>query len=249
MRDLHGEESDWYKTKILGVFPSGEGQVVATYDQLLAAFERHKGANPEDHQVGILVAGLDPAAGKSDNSVLTLRRGAYVYPPERIKHNDTNDLITKVTAICRIRGVKELYTEYNGIGIAIYDQLKKKTGFKTYKVVPNARPNDPEAYRNIRAELYRQLSDNFDMLLLPHHDRYIQELPEISFDPDKEPLQVIDKKKLKNRLGFSVDFSDSLVTSTYRHFDLDKLEYDMAQFSAFMEMNSNLATESSFAKI
>jgi len=249
MRELHGEDSDWYKTKILGEFPSGEGQVIATYDQLLDAFERFKNSKGLPPEPTIIVAGLDPGAGKVDNSVLTLRQGRFVYPPFRIQHKDTNDLITKVTSICRGNGVRELYSEYNGIGIAIYDQLKKKTGFKTFKVVTNARANDPEAYRNIRAELYSQLSDQFDELILKHHDRYIQELPEINFIPDSEPKQVVDKKKLKNSLGFSPDFSDSLMLSTYRHFDFDRIKYDLAQFSAFVEMNNNLTTESSFAKI
>jgi hypothetical protein len=249
MRDLHGEDSDWYKTKILGDFPSGEGQVVASYDQLLASFNRWTEFDLSTIAMTTKVAGLDPGAGKADNSILTFRQGAYVHKPIRIKHKDTNDLVTKVTNLCRSEGVRELYAEYNGIGIAIYDQLKKKAGFKTYKVVPNARPNDPQAYRNIRAELYSQLSDSFDLLAIPHQDRYIQELPETSFRPDVEPIQVIDKVKLKSRLGFSPDYSDSLMLSTYRHFNLDKLQSDQSQFGAYMEMNNNLVMESSFAKI
>jgi len=249
MKELHGEDSDWFKTKIAGDFPSGEGQVIASYDQLLAAFERYTACDGKPTDNVITVAGLDPGAGKHDSSVVTVRQGRFVYPPVRIAHVDTNDLITKVTALCRSRGVRELYSEYNGIGVAIYDQLKRKAGFKTFKVVTNARPNDPEAYRNIRAELFSQLSDNFDELILPHHDRYIQELPEISFIPDSEPKQVVDKKKVKNSLGFSPDFSDSLMLSTYRHFDFDKLEYGSGGFLAFVEMNDNLTTESSFAKI
>jgi hypothetical protein len=249
MKNLYGEDSDWYKTKILGVFPTGEGEVVATYDQLLAAFERHKVADYSNYMATRKVAGLDPGGGGGDNSILIIRQGAYCHEPIRIKHKDTNDLIIKVTEHCVSQGVKELYVEYNGLGIAIFDQLKLKHGFKSWKVVTNARPNDPEAYRNIRAELYKELSNSFDLLLLPWHDRFVQELPEIHFIPDSEPLQVVDKKKLRNRLGFSPDFSDALMLSTYRHFDLGKTEDDYAQFMAFTQMNNNLNTETSFAKI
>jgi hypothetical protein len=249
MKDLYGEESDWYKTKVKGDFPSGEGQIVATYDQVRAANDRWNTMDVNDIPQTILVAGLDPAAGRNDSSVLTFRRGAYIYTPERIRHRDTNDLIEKVTIMCRSRGAAELYTEYNGIGISIYDQLKRKHGFKTYKVVPNARPNDPEAYRNVRSELYSELAANFDLLMLPFHDRYILELPETSFIPDRTPKQVIDKAKVKSRLRFSPDFSDSLMLSTYRHFDLGKLDYSMPNLNAFVQMNNNLAQESSFVKI
>ena len=75
------------------------------------------------------------------------------------------------------------------------------------------------------------------------------ELPEVSFIPDSEPLQVIDKKKLKNRLGFSPDYSDSLMLSTYRHFDLGRIGQDFDLYNAFHNMNNNLQQESSFAKI
>jgi len=249
MASLYGRDSDWFRTKILGEFPSGKGQVVASYDQLLEAFERHSEAQASVFEDILLVAGLDPSGGGTgDASVLTPRRGPYIYPPIRIIHADTNDLITKVVAQCLKLGIKELYVDYVGMGIAIYDQLKRKQGFKTYKVNASARANDPEAYRNVRAELYKQLSDNFNDLYLPHNDRYIQELPEIHFLEDIRPLQVADKKKLRNRLGFSPDFSDSLMLSTYRHFNFHTLDCSLT-INPYMQINNHLAQESSFDKI
>ena len=248
MENLYGRESDWFKTKVLGEFPSGEGQVVATYDQILASNDRHKSFDMSLVENIKLVAGLDPGAGRGDSSILTFRRGPYVYKPERIIHKDTNDLIDKVTTLMRNRGAKELYVDYVGLGIAIFDQLKLKSGFKTFKVVSNARANDPEAYRNIRAELYKILSDNYDQLAVPMEDRYIQELPEVHFIPDSRPMQVVDKKKLRNRLGFSPDYSDSLMLSTYRHFDLNRLDYDVTGILAFEQMNNHLTQESDFVK-
>lgn len=249
MRDLYGEQSDWFRTKVLGDFPLGQGHVVATYEQLLEAFTRHKMYDLSQFGNTFKVAGLDPAGGHNDSSVLTIRIGGYCFPPIRITHSDTNELVTKVTDICRSEKIQELYVEYNGLGIAIYDQLKIKGGFKTFKVVTNARANDPEAYRNIRAELAKQLSDNFDMMAIADHDRYVQEIPEVSFIPDSEPLQVVEKKKLKDRLGFSPDFFDSLMISTYRHFDLGRLQSSYEAMGGFMQLNNNLVQESSFEKL
>lgn len=249
MRIMYGEDTDWFRTKILGQFPLGHGQIVATYEQLRESFTRHKLFDIATLKDIIKVAGLDPAGGKNDSSILTDRQGAYVHPPIRVRHHDTNELVDFVTKHCQGNNIAELYVEYNGIGVAIYDQLKIKPGFKTYKVITNARANNPQAYRNIRAELAKELSDNFDLLAISDHDRYVQEIPEVAFIPDSEPLQVIDKKKLKDRLGFSPDFFDSLMISTYRHFDLGRVDFGHSNLAGFEAANTMLTQETSFVKL
>jgi hypothetical protein len=249
MKEIHGEESDWFRTKCLGEFPRGGGQIVANYEQIAAAQERWREAKPEDFD-GMLVAGLDPSAGRHDSSILTFRKGAYIYEPERINHSDGPDLIPKVISRMKAMGARELYIDYTGLGVILYDLFRRANkSFKVYKVVTNSRASNPEAYRNLRAELYKELSNNFDELCLPCHERYMQELPEIAFLEDKEPIQVIDKPKLKLRLKFSPDFSDSLMVSTYRHFNLGVTYNAHHDTMAFELMNNALATESSFAKI
>jgi hypothetical protein len=249
MKTIHGEESDWFRTKCLGEFPRGGGQVVANYDQIEEANNRWRDSKPEDHE-GIMVAGLDPSAGRNDNSILTFRKGAYIFSPERISHTDGPSLIPKVISRMKTMKAKELYIDYTGLGIILYDLFKRaKKPFKVYKVVSNARANNPEAYKNLRAELYKELSDNFDELYLPYHERYIQELPEIYFLEDKQPMQVVDKPKLKSRLKFSPDFSDSLMVSTYRNFNLGVTADNPCDTMAFTLMNEQLTSESAFAKI
>lgn len=248
MKDLHGEDSDFYRTKILGEFPRGGATCLFTYDAINEAIERWHNYDLSTLS-GRKVAGLDPAGGKHDYSVLTFRQNDYIFEPIRIKHSDTNDLVVKAQKLCRGAGVRELYVDYNGLGIGVYDQLKRKPGFRTFKVVGNARANDPEAYRNLRSELYHELSSSFDLIALPDHDRYIQELPEITVIEDSRPAQIVDKPYLKNRLGFSPDYADSLIYSTFRNFNIGRDQYNYIDPTAFQEMNTNLTTESSFEKI
>jgi hypothetical protein len=246
MRDLHGEESDFFRTKVMGDFPRGGSELLINIDELYEAFERWKTADP----VGIkapLVAGLDPAGGKNDYSILTLRKGWYIFKPMRIKHTDTFDLVGKTANIYKERKVEELYVDYQGLGVGVYDQLKRMQGLRVYKVNTSARANDTDAYRNIRAELYMQLRENFYLVALPDEDRYIQEFGEIAIEQDKHPAQIIDKRQIRNKLGFSPDYADSLMVSTYRHFDIGRTnDYSPA---AFTMMNDFLKRESSFAKI
>lgn len=249
MRILHGEDSDFYRTKILGLFPSGGGNCLVTIDQVREAMYRWTTVEPNMFDYPI-VAGLDPAAGKKDYSILTPRKGPYIFEPVRVRQTDTVDLIPNVIQQCRTIGVKELYVEYNGIGISICDQLKRKRlPFKFWKVVTNTRPNDPEAYRNLRAELFIGLKDAFDELYLPNHDRYIYELPEISILEDKEPLQIEDKKLIKSRLRFSPDYSDSLMISTFRKFNFSGEAYSVTDVDAYEQMNKMLISNSTFDKM
>ncbi len=247
---LHGEDSDWYKTKVLGEFPSGIGLVIADYQQIADSFVRHKEYDMSTLR-GIKVAGLDPSAGRNDSSVLTIRQDNYCWPPIRIQHKDGPDLLPKVIRICKQHGVREMYMDYNGIGVILYDLFKRQLnkGFKVYKVVSNARANDPEAYRNVRAELYKQLSDNFDELCISDHDRYVSELSEISFIEGKIPCQVMDKPQIKSRLRYSPDFADSLMLSTYRHFNLGQTKDFKYDTVAFEVISDNLTQHSGFEKI
>lgn len=246
MRDLHGEESDFFRTKVLGDFPRGGSELLINIDELYEAFERHRTATPEGIQAPV-VAGLDPAGGKNDYSILTIRKGWYIFKPIRIKHSDTFDLVGKTANLYRDRSVSELYVDYQGLGVGVYDQLKRLPGLRVYKVNTSARANDTDAYRNVRAELYMQLRENFYLIALPDEDRYIQEFGEIAIEQDKHPAQIIDKRTIRNKLGFSPDYADSLMVSTYRHFDIGR-QNDYSS-NAFFMINDNLKRESSFAKI
>ena len=250
MREIHGEDSDWFRTKVLGEFPHGSFQSIASIDTLNELFARHKEVSLEDaSKMGTLVAGLDPAGGRGDYSVLTFRRGFYIYPPIRIKALDTVPLMNKVHALMLSWGARELYIDYLGLGIPIYDIMRRKSGYRTYKMIANARANDPDGYGNVRAELYSQIRDNIDDFILPFHERYVQELPEITINPHPttEKMMVAKKADLKSRLGFSPDYSDSLMTSTLRHFSTAcSSTYSI---KSYIDINANLHQVSSFERI
>ncbi len=252
MIDLHGEESDFVRTKILGEFPKGGARALVDIDTLYERFEAHKQFDIEEaKRLRPLVAGLDPAAGKRDYAVLTFRAGAYVFPPIRIFCRDTVDLMQQTHKLMRKWRASELYIDYLGLGIPIYHVMRRKAGYRTYAMIANSRASDPDGFMNLRGELYFQLSGGFDELLLPAHDRYIQELPEINFiDDGRNRIGVEKKDVIKSRLGFSPDYSDSLMTSTLRHFNLGQLiGANVVMPRHFMQINDNLIRQSAFQRI
>lgn len=250
--DLHGEESDFVRTKILGEFPRGGSRSLVDVDTLYERFAAHEAFDPEEaRKIRPLVAGLDPAAGKRDYAVMTFRAGAYVFPPIRLYIRDTVDLMNQTHKLMLKWHASELYIDYLGLGIPIYHVMRKKSGYRTYAMIANARASDPDGFINLRGELYYQLSGGFDELMLPNHDRYVQELPEITFiDDGRDRIGVEKKPVLKSRLGFSPDYSDSLMTSTLRNFNLGQINLtNLAQPKHFIMMNNNLQQENSFLRI
>jgi len=250
--DLHGIESDFVRTKILGEFPKGGSRSLVDVDTLYERFDAHSKFDlAEAKAIRPLIAGLDPAAGKRDYAVLTFRAGAYVFPPIRLYIRDTVDMMNQVHKLMLKWKASELYIDYLGLGIPIYHVMRKKSGYRTYAMIANARANDPDGFMNVRGELYYQLSGGMEELLLPHHDRYIQELPEITFIEDGKDRMGVEKKAIiKSRLGFSPDYSDSLMTSTMRHFNLGQIGLgNTTQPKHFIIMNNNLQYESNFQRI
>lgn len=249
MRAIHGEDSDFFRTKVLGEFPIGAFSAIADIDTLNTLFEKHKNTSLEEAALmGPLVAGLDPAGGRGDYSVLTFRRGFYIYSPIRIKAADTVPLMNKVHELMIQWGAKELYIDYLGLGIPIYDIMRRKSGYRTFKMVANARANDPDGYINLRAELYAQLQENITDFILPYHERYIQELPEIRLDtnPRTNRLFATSKADLKTTLGFSPDYSDSLMVSTLRHFNPQSILPDVRPY---VDINNALKVPLTFTRI
>jgi len=251
MRDIHGEDSDFFRTKVLGEFPISGFTSIADVDTLTSCFERHRSMELKDaSEMGRLVAGLDPAGGRGDYSVLTFRRGFYVYPPIRIKAQDTVPLMNKVDKLMKEWKCSELIIDYLGLGIPIYDMMRRRPGYRTFKFVANGRANDPDGYINIRAEIYSQLSENIQDFYLPYHDRYIQELTEIHIEPDPRTnkQRITSKQDIKSSLGFSPDYSDSLAVSTLRHFTPSN-SFAFSDISTFKDINENLHAVSSFQRI
>lgn len=116
-----GEDSDFVRIRVRGVFPRlGTMQLIPS-DLVEAARKREPGYIPSDP----LVAGLDVARFGDDASVLQPRKGrdARTIPMKVWRGVDTMNLAAEVAAWCFEFKPDALFVDIGGIGAGVYDRL------------------------------------------------------------------------------------------------------------------------------
>jgi len=118
----YGEDSDFYRTRVLGEFPKvGSDQFIspAAVDQ---AMERE--LNPSHHDP--LVLGVDVARFGSDSSVLFARKGmdCRSIPPLVFKGLPLDQLEDRIVNFCNKYPVQEIFVDGGGVGGSIAIRLQ-----------------------------------------------------------------------------------------------------------------------------
>lgn len=119
--DAWGEDSDFVRIRVRGVFPRvGSMQLIPT-DLVQEARKRDPQHIPSDP----LVAGLDVARFGDDASVLRARRGrdASSFPPKTWRNTDLMTLASDVALWCAEHRPDALFVDIGGMGAGVYDRL------------------------------------------------------------------------------------------------------------------------------
>lgn len=119
--DAWGEDSDFVRIRVRGVFPRvGSMQLIPT-DLVQAARMRQPSHIPSDP----LVAGLDVARFGDDASVLRARRGrdAASIPKKEWRGIDLMTLAGDVALWCQEHHPDALFVDIGGLGAGVYDRL------------------------------------------------------------------------------------------------------------------------------
>jgi hypothetical protein len=224
-RKLWGEESDFFKVRVRGVFPSKGSVQFMDGDQVLEAMRRpdinHSGAW-SGHSV---VLGVDPARFGDDESVIYPRVGmdARSFPAIRMNGLDTVQLTGKVIEQVRyFRGigmkVAAIFVDGTGLGGGVVDQLRH-LGYPVYEIGFGWKPNDPKMYRYRGDEMWDHLKTAVaTRLLLPQErtrngDDLRTQLTQREYGYTLSgQINLESKKDMKERLGSnsSPDIADAL---------------------------------------
>lgn len=162
---------------------------------------------------------IDPASSGKDSTVISVWFGYDCLKIIRLQKNDTQQIVSKV---------KELMTSYNvrinniivdrvGVGVGVFDLLKGCTGF-----VANARPLNNEPFQHLKAQLYFKFAQMVNagevgFAETEFRDEIIQQLQAHKrYNTDKDGrAEVTPKAVVKQMLGSSPDFADSLSMRAY----------------------------------
>jgi hypothetical protein len=152
--DDYGEESDFVKVRVRGVFPSASSTQFIPGNLVDQAVKVEAMATLYDP----LVVGVDVARFGDDVSVIWFRRGrdARTIPCQRFRKIDTMDLAARVAALIAEHNPDAVFVDEGGVGGGVIDRLRQ-LGHDVIGVNFGAGANsDPEGerYANLRAEMY-----------------------------------------------------------------------------------------------
>lgn len=119
--DAWGEDSDFVRIRVRGIFPRVGSLQLIPSDLVTAARRREPAYIPSDP----LVAGLDIARFGDDASVLRARRGrdAASFPPKQWRNIDLMTLAADVALWCGEHRPDALFVDIGGMGAGVYDRL------------------------------------------------------------------------------------------------------------------------------
>lgn len=210
-RDEYGLNSNAYRVRVLGEFPSQEDDVLIPAWVVDAATKRDVSVDPQ----APLIFGVDLARFGEDRSVLIKRRGNVVLDAIAWEGIDLMQSAYRIKAEADKDNPAEICIDSNGLGAGTADRLRE-LGYPVYDVNVSERTSMNEGARYLRDDLWLQVRDWLKTLtvFLPPIDRLLEDLktPTYSFD-DKDKLVVESKKMMRKRHLPSPDYADALCMS------------------------------------
>lgn len=222
----HGEDSDYFKVRVRGVFPSlGLNQFIATSDVEDAMIRPLP-----DTKYSPLILGVDVAGSGTDECVIYPRLGmdARTWLPDRFSTIKADELIDRIIAKIKLfeslgHRLDALFMDTTGIGAPVAEMLDR-LGYSCIKVNFGSRSNNPIRYRLKCDEIWGNMKDAIERgLCLPSlpgdtaarlKDQLIQR--EFEYTVVGNKIQLESKRDMKSRGLDSPDIADALaVTFAY----------------------------------
>lgn len=222
-REAYGEDSDFFKVRVLGEFPATSTAQLIPTDAVDAAMTREKpGADPSSFAQAIV--GLDVARFGDDATVLCTRVGSdcVSIPWQTMRGMDGKQVGERAHAHAQMLlddygfQIVRINFDRAGIGAAVDEY------FRYNNMDPRIRVNAvdfsmssrwPLRYLNKRAEMWSLMKDWLVKKdgVIPKDEELKEQLiaPEYMFTP-KGQIQLEAKKGIKKRLGVSPDRADAL---------------------------------------
>ena len=205
----YGEDSNVYKVRVKGEFPSQDASSLISIDDISKAINRDV-VVPSQFEKKM---GVDVARFGDDRSVLLVRQMEKVTRKEVLFGLDTMQITGHVLRVAKEEKIKaeNIFIDTIGIGAGVFDRLKEQ-GWRVCSVNVSESPEDKENYLNLRAELYakhlKEWMKTADLL----QDDDFYELANIQYKfNSKGQLQIESKEDMKKRGLESPDVADALM--------------------------------------
>lgn len=210
--DDYGEDSDFVRIRVRGVFPrSGTCQLIPA-DLVDAAMART--IKPDVYAHAAKIMGVDVARFGDDQSVISLRQGlALLKPQQKYRGLDTMTFAGIVAQEIEKEQPDAVFVDVGGIGAGVVDRLHQLAFRNVIGIDFGAKASNPTQYANKRTEMWSLLGDWFKKSpMLPYDSELLSDVtaPEYSFTGDSTQIALEKKKDMKKRGLSSPDCGDSL---------------------------------------
>lgn len=211
----YGEDSDFVKVRVRGVFPSASAKQFINREDVDAAMNRDVGQINYSRTVAIL--GVDVAREGDDRSAIATKIGRDCTMPLKVFRGlDGPQLGMQVLMYAnelKQKGIPRVYInlDYTGVGASPYDWLKDKVQHLN-KVISASQSPNPQRWANKRAEMWDKMRDFIrDDGVIPKSEELAEDLciPEKLID-QKGRLLLESKDSMKRRGMNSPDTADAL---------------------------------------
>ena len=210
--DDYGEDSDFVRVRVRGIFPRASSMQFIGRDLVDEAMKRPMNYRPPK----VAVVGVDVARFGDDDSVIRTRMGrdARQFEPIRMKHATTTALSSAIADhVSMLRGlgirVVIMVDGTGGYGGNVVDKLREM-GYDVVEVLFSAKADNPKKYFNKRAEMYGRMREWLKVGHLEEDEDLAKELTAVMYRFQNDRVQLEPKEVLKDREGFSPDDADSL---------------------------------------
>ena len=198
---------------LYGIWESSDDNSLIDYDNILNIFENTHVTNESD----IMYMTCDVARMGSDKAVIMVWRGFEVIDMFTYDISLITDLQSKILLLKNKYkiGNNNIIADEDGVGGGLVDILKIK-GF-----VNNSKALNDENYQNLKTQCYYKLSEHINLnkiyisceLTEEERKSIIEELEQVKVSDDMSDgkLKIMSKNNVKNVIGRSPDYSDSLM--------------------------------------
>ncbi len=209
--DDYGEDSDFVRVRVRGVFPSASANALIGPEEVAAAMNR--GYKDHEFDYAPVILGVDVARQGDDSSVVIRRQGKAAYLPRQMRIPDTMLVATQVGIEEDEHHADAVFVDATGgYGVGVVDALRQ-VGRDPVEVYFSGKAIDPR-YFNKRSEMY------FEMVKwikaggsLPDDQELAEEMCAATYTFQGDKFRLCDKDEIKDVIGRSPDKADALAVT------------------------------------
>lgn len=211
LKDFGGEDSDFFRVRVRGVFPRASSLQLINSDLVLQAQKREANFLLDDP----LIMAVDIARGGDDNCVVRFRRGmdARSIAPTKIPGVFVKDSMVLVARLCVLIEKERpdaIFVDATGVGGPIGDRLRQ-LGHNVIDVQFGSESPNPKL-ANLRTYMWMQVLEALKAGLAIDMDPTLeQDLTNVEYTHDKLDRMILERKDhMKERGLASPDDGDAL---------------------------------------